>query len=61
LHSSGVLRREGAKVCFAVIASEAKQSILSLLGPMDCFVAAFLAMTAANSIAMGCLKIESGR
>jgi hypothetical protein len=30
---------------FAVIASEAKQSILSLRGEMDCFVASFLAMT----------------
>jgi len=33
----------------AVIASEAKQSILSLRGAMDCVVAALLAMTAVNA------------
>jgi hypothetical protein len=40
-----------------VIASEAKQSILSLCGEMDCF--ASLAMTALQRIVCGCLKIES--
>src|SRR5882724_5391203 len=37
-------RRGGANVCLDVIASAAKQSILSLRGKMDCFAA--LAMTA---------------
>jgi hypothetical protein len=41
--TSGEPRRENAYVCSNVIASEAKQSILSLLGAMDCF--ASLAMT----------------
>jgi len=36
-------RGEIANVCLVVIASEAKQSILSLHGKMDCFAA--LAMT----------------
>jgi len=49
--ASGASRREVAKsrLEFHVIASEAKQSILSLRGAMDCF--ASLAMTAR---AMGC-------
>jgi hypothetical protein len=39
-HDSGALRGGVANVCqgFHVIASEAKQSILSLRGKMDCFV-----------------------
>jgi hypothetical protein len=41
-----------------VIASAAKQSILSLRGDMDCFVATLLAMTVTTNI-LGCLKIES--
>jgi hypothetical protein len=48
-------RRENADACTAVIASEAKQSILSLRGAMDCF--AMLAMTVLNGI--GCLTFES--
>jgi len=45
INGSGALRREGEVVCgFFVIASAAKQSILSLRGEMDCF--ASLAMTA---------------
>src|SRR3982074_643919 len=44
-NASGAWRREGEVVCgLAVIASAAKQSILSLRGKMDCF--ASLAMTA---------------
>ena len=43
-NGSGALRGEVANVCLDVIASEAKQSILSLRGKMDCFAA--LAMTA---------------
>jgi hypothetical protein len=45
MHSSGASRRENADLCLTVIASKAKQSILSLLGKMDCFVASLLAMT----------------
>jgi hypothetical protein len=48
INASGASRREVASVClelrFAVIASAAKQTILSLRGEMDCFAA--LAMTA---------------
>jgi len=46
INASGALRGEGAKsrLQFRVIASEAKQSIFSLRGAMDCF--ASLAMTA---------------
>ena len=43
-NGSGAWRGEVANVCLDVIASEAKQSILSLRGEMDCFAA--LAMTA---------------
>jgi hypothetical protein len=47
INASGASRREVANVCLDVIASEAKQSILSFLlaycGAMDCF--ASLAMT----------------
>jgi len=43
VHNPGALRRGIVSACFAVIASEAKQSILSLCGTMDCF--ASLAMT----------------
>ena len=43
-NASGASRREGVNVRLAVIASAAKQSILSLRGAMDCF--ASLAMTA---------------
>jgi len=44
---------------FFVIASAAKQSILSLRGEMDCFVASLLAMTVLHLNRRGCLKIES--
>src|SRR5882757_11268109 len=44
INASGASRREDANVCLDVIASAAKQSILSLCGAMDCF--ASLAMTA---------------
>jgi hypothetical protein len=44
INGSGALRGEGANVCLDVVASAAKQSILSLRGKMDCFAA--LAMTA---------------
>jgi hypothetical protein len=38
INASGALRGEGEVVCgFFVIASAAKQSILSLRGEMDCF------------------------
>jgi hypothetical protein len=47
--SSDASRRENAKVCLDVIASEAKQSILSLRCEMDCF--ASLAMTVSKSLA----------
>jgi len=45
IKASGALRGEGvnARLEFHVIASEAKQSILSYCGAMDCFAA--LAMT----------------
>jgi len=43
INDSGASRRGVADVCLAVIASAAKQSILSLRGKMDCF--ASLAMT----------------
>src|SRR3982074_1216205 len=43
LHTSGA-SRENAKVCGAVVASEAKQPTFLLLAVMDCF--ASLAMTA---------------
>jgi len=43
INGSGAWRGEIANVCLVVIASEAKQSILSLRGKMDCFAA--LAMT----------------
>src|SRR5258705_8718879 len=43
INASGALRGEVVSVCLDVIASEAKQSILSLRGTMDCF--ASLAMT----------------
>ena len=43
LHTSGAVRREKAESYSSVIASEAKQSNLSLLGDMDCFTS--LAMT----------------
>jgi hypothetical protein len=43
LQTSGASRGENAESHLAVIASEAKQSILSLCGEMDCF--ASLAMT----------------
>jgi hypothetical protein len=43
MHNSGASRRGNAKACLGVIASEAKQSTLSLRGEMDCF--ASLAMT----------------
>jgi hypothetical protein len=43
INGSGALRRGGVNVCLDVIASEAKQSILSYCGAMDCFAA--LAMT----------------
>jgi hypothetical protein len=46
LHTSGASRRENAKVCVIVIASEAKQSNFLLVAGMDCF--ASLAMTAAR-------------
>ena len=46
MKTSGASRRENADLRLAVIASAAKQSILSLRGEMDCFVAALLAMTA---------------
>jgi len=39
LQTSGATRRGKAKSCCAVIASEAKQSILSLRRDMDCFAA----------------------
>src|SRR6266699_2093085 len=42
-NASGASRREAVNVCLDVIASAAKQSILSLRGTMDCF--ASLAMT----------------
>jgi hypothetical protein len=44
-YSSGVARRENAKVCSVVIASAAKQSIVQQERKLDCFVAALLAMT----------------
>src|SRR5467141_1250211 len=44
INGSGALRGEVVKLCLDVIASAAKQSILSLRGKMDCF--ASLAMTA---------------
>ena len=37
INDSGALRGEAANVCLDVIASAAKQSILSLRGKMDCF------------------------
>jgi hypothetical protein len=40
-----------ARRCRAVIASEAKQSILPLRGEMDCFVASLLAMTSKHTFA----------
>src|SRR3981189_591605 len=43
INGSGAWRGEVVNVCLDVIASEAKQSILSLRGEMDCF--ASLAMT----------------
>jgi hypothetical protein len=43
MHNSDASRRGNAELSLAVIASEAKQSILSLCGQMDCF--ASLAMT----------------
>jgi hypothetical protein len=43
INASGALRGEVVKLCLDVIASAAKQSILSLRGKMDCF--ATLAMT----------------
>jgi hypothetical protein len=46
MKTSGASRRENVDLRLAVIASAAKQSILSLRGEMDCFVAALLAMTA---------------
>jgi len=46
INGSGAWRGEGANVCLDVIASAAKQSILSLRGEMDCFAA--LAMTVYN-------------
>jgi len=49
INGSGAWRGEVVNVCLDVIASAAKQSILSLRGAMDCF--ASLAMTAR---AMGC-------
>jgi hypothetical protein len=39
MQTSGASRREIAKSRLHVIASAAKQSILSLRGKMDCFVA----------------------
>src|ERR1700704_1637363 len=55
-NASGAWRCEGVNVCLVVIASEAKQSILSLRGKMDCFAA--LAMTAR---AMDCAEPVIGR
>jgi hypothetical protein len=49
MHDSGVSRREIAKSRLDVIASAAKQSILSLCGETDCFAA--LAMTVSKSVA----------
>ena len=43
INGSGALRGEAVNVCLDVIASAAKQSILSLRGTMDCY--ASLAMT----------------
>ena len=42
-NASGAWRGEAVKACLVVVASEAKQSILSYCGAMDCF--ASLAMT----------------
>jgi hypothetical protein len=49
VQTSGVLRRGNVDVCFSVIASEAKQSILPLRSEMDCFVASLLAMTESDA------------
>jgi hypothetical protein len=46
INDSGASRGEGARVCLAVIASAAKQSIAPRKGRMDCFAA--LAMTIYN-------------
>jgi hypothetical protein len=61
LQTSGALRRESFAhvlkfyACLkTVIAGEAKQSILSLRGEMDCFVA-----FAPRNDGLGCLKFES--
>ena len=40
MHNPGASRRGNVKPYFVVFASEAKQSILSLLGEMDCFAGA---------------------
>jgi hypothetical protein len=45
MHTSGKSCRENANLCLNVIASVAKQSILPRKERMDCFVAALLAMT----------------
>jgi hypothetical protein len=51
LHNSGEIAPRDRGVMFAVIASEAKQSISPRKkGRMDCFVASLLAMTVSNQI-----------
>jgi hypothetical protein len=50
INGSGASRREGAVVSgYFVIASEAKQSILSLRGEMDCFAPLAMTVPSAHS------------
>jgi hypothetical protein len=48
INASGALRGENINVCLDVIASKAKQSILTYRGAMDCF--ASLAMTVSKPV-----------
>jgi hypothetical protein len=63
MHNSGVIRRGNAKLYLVVIASAAKQSILSSwLGLLReaCHRTALCADPLARNDEIGCLKIESG-
>src|SRR6266700_4141954 len=55
--ASGASRREAANARLVVVASEAKQSILSLRGAMDCFAALAMTVSVARS---GRIEARSG-
>jgi len=58
INTSGASRREGERVCLVVIASAAKQSILSLRGKMDCFAEPVIGRAFARPV--GCVPSMIG-